>query len=171
MEFETSETYFFNPSEFDLEGHRIYDGLSFREVIKEFEYDFHRIHSADYAMNLYANARTMRLLSKSCGAAPYLVYGMELTQGNSFDVLQDPRVNHQMEMYSKAIYVYGIDSAFMTDFDENGYPLLNKEESIYPLTLLVDNEMRDGEVRLSTPSIDGDNEEIETVNVPQSELA
>ena len=113
----------------------------------------------------------MRLLSKSCGAAPFLVYGMELTQGNSFDVAQDPCINHQMEAYGKMIYVYGIDSAFMIDFDDNGYPLLDKEESIYPLTLLVDNEMRDGEVRLSTPSLDGDYEEIETVNTPQLEFA
>ena len=171
MEFEISESYNFNPSDFDTEGNRIPDGTSFREVIKQFEYDFHRVHSADYALNLYANARTMRLLSKSCGAAPFLVYGMELTQGNSFDVAQDPCINHQMEAYGKMIYVYGIDSAFMIDFDDNGYPLLDKEESIYPLTLLVDNEMRDGEVRLSTPSLDGDYEEIETVNTPQLEFA
>ena len=171
MEFELSEIYRFDPSEYNENGRRETDGERFRDAVKEFEYDFHRIHSADYALNLYANSRTMRLLSKSCDAAPFLVYGMELTQGDSFDAALDPTNNHRMESYGKNIYVYGIDSAFMTDFDEHGYPLLDEEKTIYPLTLLVNNEMRDGEVRLSVPSLDGDNEEIETVNVPQLELA
>ena len=170
MEFEISETYHFDPSEFDENGRCNKDGVRFRDVVKEFEVDFHKLHSADYALNLYANSNTMRLLSKSCNAAPFLIYGMELTQGGSFDTTLDPAFNHRMESYGKSIYVYGIDSVFMTDFDENGYPKFDKEESIYPLTLLVDNEMKDGEVRLSTPSLDGDDEVIETVNVPQLEL-
>lgn len=170
MEFEISETYHFNPSEYDEHGRNRKDGVKFRDLVKEFEVDFHKLHSADYALNLYANSNTMRLLSKSCNAAPFLIYGMELTQGGSFDTTLDPAFNHQMESYGKSIYVYGIDSVFMTDFDENGYPKFDKEESIYPLTLLVDNEMKDGEVRLSTPSLDGDDEVIETVNVPQLEL-
>jgi len=170
MEYELSETYCFNPSEFDGKGRRIKDGVRFRDVVKEFEVDFHRLHSADYALNLYANPKTMRLLSKSCDAAPFLIYGMELTQGDSFDPTFDPTNNHRMESYGKSIYVYGIDSAFMTDFGENGYPKLDKEKSIYPLTLLVDNEMRDGVVRLSVPSLDGDEDVKETVNVPQLEF-
>ena len=59
MEFELSETYRFDPSEYDATGRRIKDEVRFRDVIKEFEIDFHRLHSADYALNLYANARTM----------------------------------------------------------------------------------------------------------------
>lgn len=171
MENELSETYRFAPSEFNENGRRSHDGVRLRDVVKEFEEDFHRIHSADYALNLYANSMTMRLLSKSCDAAPFLIYGMELTQGDSFNAAIDPTFNHQMESNGRSIYVYGIDSAFMTDFDENGYPRLDTDESIYPLTLLVDNEMRDGEVRLSVPSMDGDGEVIETINVPQLELA
>ncbi len=171
MECELSETYYFTPSKFDENGRRCHDGARFRDVVKEFEVDFHRLHSADYALNLYANSNTMRLLSRSCDAAPFLIYGMELTQGDSFDAAIDPTYNHQMESYGKSIYVYGIDSAFMTDLDENGYPRLDKDKSIYPLTLLVDNEMRDGEVRLSVPTLDGDGESIEIVNVPQLELA
>lgn len=170
MEFELSETYRFDPSEYDATGRRIKDEVRFRDVIKEFEIDFHRLHSPDYALNLYANARTMRLLSKSCDAAPFLIYGMELTQGDSFDALLDPSNNHRMESDGKSIYVYGIDSAFMTSFDERGYPVLNDENSIYPLTLLVSNDMRDDEVRLSVPSKEGDSEEIEIINVPQLEL-
>ena len=170
MEFEICETYCFNSSEYDANGRRSGDGIRFRDVVKEFEVDFHRLHSADYALNLYANPKTMMLLSKSCDAAPFLIYGMELTQGDSFDSVLDPTYNHRMELYGKRIYVYGIDSAFMTDFDENGYPRLDKEKSIYPLTLLVDNEMRDNEVRLSVPSLDGDEEMKETINVPQLEL-
>lgn len=171
MKSEISETYRFDPSEYDANGRRVKDRLRFRDVVKEFEVNFHRLHSADYALNLYANSKTMRLLSRSCDAAPFLIYGMELTQGDSFDAVLDPTNNHRMESYGQSIYVYGIDSAFMTCFGENGYPILDKEKSIYPLTLLVDNEMRDDEVRLSVPSSDGDGEEIETVNVPQLEMA
>lgn len=171
MEFEISETYCFDPSEYDANGRRIKDGVRFRNVVKEFEIEFHGLHSADYALNLYANSRTMRLLSKSCDAAPFLIYGMELTQGDSFDALLDPTNNHKMESFGKSVYVYAIDSAFMTQFDENGYPFLDEEKTIYPLALLINNEMKDGEIRLSVPSLDGDNEDIKTVNVPQLELA
>lgn len=171
MEFEISETYCFDPSEYKANGRRSKDGMRFRDVVKEFEIDFHRLHSTEYALNLYANSRTMRLLSKSCDAAPFLIYGMELTQGDSFDALLDPTNNHKMESFCKSVFVYAIDSAFLTQFDENGYPILDEEKAIYPLTLLVNNEMKDGEIRLSVPSMDGDTEEIETVNVPQLELA
>ena len=109
MENELSEIYRFDPLEFDEKGRRNKDGVRFRDVVKEFEIDFHRLHSADYALNLYANPKTMRLLSKSCDAAPFLIYGMELTQGNSFDAALDPTNNHRMESYGMNIYVYGID--------------------------------------------------------------
>ena len=78
MECELSETYYFTPSKFDENGRRCHDGARFRDVVKEFEVDFHRLHSADYALNLYANSNTMRLLSRSCDAAPFVIYGMEL---------------------------------------------------------------------------------------------
>ena len=44
MEFELSETYRFDPSEYDATGRRIKDEVRFRDVIKEFEIDFHRLH-------------------------------------------------------------------------------------------------------------------------------
>jgi hypothetical protein len=114
----------------------------------------------------------MALLAKSNDAAPFLVYGMDLTQGNSFDATQDPFVNHEMEKYSQNIYVYGIDSAFMTEFDEYGYPILDEDSDIYPLTLLVDNTMRDNEVRLAVPTIDdGDETEDVIIDVPKFEYA
>ena len=34
--------------------------------------------------------------------------------------------------------VYGIDSVFMNEFDKFGYPVINENSDIYPLTLLVD---------------------------------
>jgi hypothetical protein len=77
-----------------------------------------------------------------------------------------------MEKYSPSIYVYGIDSAFMTEFDEYGYPILDENSDIYPLTLLVDDTMRDNEVRLAVPTMDdGDETEDVTINVPQFEYA
>jgi hypothetical protein len=114
----------------------------------------------------------MDLLARSNDAAPFLLYGMDLTQGESFDAIQDPFINHEMDKHSEKIYVYGIDSAFMTEFDEYGYPILNEDSDIYPLTLLVDNTMRDGELRLAVPTLDdGDDTENVTIDVPQIEYA
>ena len=172
MEKELYKTYYFDPADYDDRGRRKSDGKTFRDVVKEFEYDFHDTFSTEYALNLYANSLTMVLLAKSKDAAPFLIYGMDLTQGKSFDAVQDPFVNHEMEKYSLNIYVYGIDSAFMTEFDEYGYPVLDENSDIYPLTLLIDNTMRDNEVRLAVPTMD-DGEETEdvTIDVPQFEYA
>ena len=172
MEREIIETYHFNPSDFDERGHRYKDGLSFRELVCGFERDFHSTHSSEYALNFYGNSNTMLLLQRSCNAAPFMMYGMDLTQGNSFDAEQDPYINHEMDKHSKNIYVYGIDSAFMTEYDEHGYPIFGEESDIYPLTLLIDNSLRDGEVRLAVPTLDdGDDEVIVPVDVPQFEYA
>jgi len=172
MEKELSKKYYYNPSDFNIFGRRKSDDVTFRNVIKEFEYDFHETYSTEYALNLYANSRTMALLAESNDAAPFLVYGMDLTQGKSFDAVKDPLVNHEMEKYSQNICVYGIDSAFMTEFDEYGYPVLDENGDIFPLTLLVDNTMQDNEVRLAVPTMD-DGDEIEdvTIDVPQLEYA
>lgn len=172
MEREISETYYYTPADFNKNGRRIHDGVTFREVIKEYERDFHLCHSTEYALNLYANSQAMSLLAKSCNASPFLIYGMDLTQGHSFDPEKDPYINHQMDLHSERIYVYGIDSAFMTEFDQYDYPVLDEDSEIFPLTLLVDNTMRDGEVRLSVPTMDdGDETEEIPINVPQFEYA
>jgi hypothetical protein len=172
MEKELYKTYYFDPADYDDRGRRKSDGKVFRDVVKDFEYDFHDTYSTEYALNLYASSLTMALLAKSKDAAPFLIYGMDLTQGKSFDAVQDPFVNHEMEKYSPNIYVYGIDSAFMTEFDEYGYPVLDENCDIYPLTLLVDNTMRNNEVRLAVPTMDdGDETEDVTIDVPQFEYA
>ena len=172
MEKEIIETYYFNPADFDESGRRYGDGVSFRDVVKEYERDFHIRHSTEYALNLYANSCTMALLAKSNDAAPFLIYGMDLTHGKSFDAIQDPYVNHEMEQHSNKIYVYGIDSAFMTEFDKYGYPILDENSRILPLTLLVDHTMRNGEVRLAVPTLgDGDEAENVIIDVPQFEYA
>lgn len=172
MEKEIIETYYFNPADFDESGRRYGDGVSFRDVVKEYERDFHICHSTEYALNLYANSCTMALLAKSNDAAPFLIYGMDLTQGKSFDAIHDPYVNHEMEQHSNKIYVYGIDSAFMTEFDKYGYPILDDNSDILPLTLLVDNTMRDGELRLAVPTLDDEDEtENVIIDVPQFEYA
>ena len=172
MEKELYKTYYFNPADYDNRGRRKIDGKTFRDVVKEFEYDFHDTYSTEYALNLYANSLTMALLAKSKDAAPFLIYGMDLTQGKSFDAIQDPYVNHEMEKHSANIYVYGIDSAFMIEFDEYGCPVLDEDSDIYPLTLLVDNTMRDNEVRLAVPTTDdGDETEDVIIDVPKFEFA
>lgn len=172
MEKELSKTYYFNPTDYDNRGRRKSDGKTFRDVVKEFEYDFHDTYTTEYALNLYANSKTMDLLARSNDAAPFLLYRMDLTQGNSFDATNDPYINHEMDKHSEKIYVYGIDSAFMTEFDEYGYPIFNEDSDVYPLTLLVSSTMRDIEVRLAVPTIDdGDDEENVTINVPQIEYA
>ena len=172
MEKELYKTYYFNPAGYDNRGRRKSDGKTFRDVVKEFEYDFHDTYSTEYALNLYANSLTMALLAKSKDAAPFLIYGMDLTQGKSFDAIQDPYVNHEIEKHSANIYVYGIDSAFMTEFDEYGCPVLDEDSDIYPLTLLVDNTMRDNVVRLAVPTMDdGDETEDVIIDVPKFEFA
>lgn len=172
MEREICESYHFVPSDYDKKGRSRKDGHSFRELVCDFERDFHSRHSTEYALNFYANSNTMLLLQKSCNAAPFMIYGMDLTQGKSFDAKKDPYINHEMDRHSEYIYVYGIDSAFMTQYDENGYPILNEDNDIYPLTLLVDNNMRDGEIRLAVPTIDdGDGTEVVIIDVPKFEFA
>jgi len=165
MEKEISETYYYNPMDYDNNGRRRSDGMTLRDVIKGFERDFHRVHSTEYALNLYANSQTMALLAESCDAAPFLFYGMDLTQGRAFDAEKDPYINHEMDKFSKYIYVYGIDSAFMTEFDENGYPILDEDGDIFPLTLLIDNKMREGSIRLAVPTSDDDSEDTESVTI------
>lgn len=172
MEKEIIETYHFIPSEYDEGGRRFKDRLSFRELVCGFEREFHLMHPSEYALNFYGNSNTMLLLQRSCNAAPFMMYGMDLTKGNSFDAEQDPYINHEMDRHSEYIYVYGIDSAFMTEFDEHGYPIFGEDNDIYPLTLLIDNSMRDGEVRLAVPTIDdGDDDVIVPIDVPQFEYA
>ena len=172
MEKEISKTYYFDSADYDNRGRRKTDGKTFRDVVKEFEFDFHDTYTTEYALNLYANSQTMDLLARSNDAAPFLLYGMDLTQGHSFDPINDPFVNHEMDKHSERIYVYGIDSAFMTEFDEYGYPILEEDSGIFPLTLLVDNTMRVGEIRLAVPTLDdGDEKEDVTIDVPQFEYA
>ncbi len=172
MEREISETYRFNYNEYDEKGRSIKDGLPFREHVRDFERDFHARHSCEYALNFYSNSRTMMLLERSCDAAPFLMYGMELTQGQAFDAEQDPYFNHRMNKNNANIMVYGIDSAFMTEFDEYGYPIINESKAIYPLTLLIDNTMRDNEVRLAVPTLGGGDETEEVnIDVPKPEYA
>ena len=172
IEKEIIETYSFNPADFNTNGRRKSDGLSFRELIVEYEIDFHRLHSTEYAANLYGNSKTMMLLERACDAAPFMMYGMELTQGKGFDAGIDPAVNHMQDQQSQCIYVYGIDSAFMTDYDDNGIPILTEDSDIYPLTLLIDNTMSDGTIRLAVPTTDGDVEDaIIPIDVPEFELA
>lgn len=168
MEKELSETYHYNPADFDNQGSRLSDGKTLREVIKDFEWAFHDIHTTEYATIFYANSHTMTLLAKSRDAASFLLYGMELTQGSSFDAGEDPRINQEMDKHSEHIYVYGIDSAFMTEFDENGYPILEGDSDIYPLTLLIDDNMPNDSIRLAVPTSE-DTEESEQIiiNSPQ----
>ncbi len=165
MEKEIIETYYYNPSDFNQDGRRKSDGKTFRDFIKECEIDFHTRHSTEYALNLYANSQTMAILARSNNAAPFLIYGMDLTQGSSFDPIEDPYVNHEMGKLSKNVFVYGIDSAFMTEFDESGYPVLNDDSNIFPLTLLVDDKMRNDELRLAVPTMDDGDDDFAPVNV------
>ena len=171
IEKEISETYYFNPGDFNESGRSIRDGGTFRDLIKDYEKDFHNRHTTEYALNLYGNSQTMNLLARSCNAAPFLMYGMDLTQGEAFDAEKDPYINHQMDSHSQYIFVYGIDSAYMTDYDEYGYPELDEESDIYPLTLLIDSAMGNGVVRLAVPTMDGDDTEAVIIDVPKFEYA
>ena len=58
---------------------------------------------------------------------------------------------------------------YMDNFDENGYPIIDENSEIYPLTLLVDDSMLDDVIKLTVPTIDGDNAILINVNVPKFE--
>ena len=135
IEKEISENYYFIPADYNERGRRKTDDMTFRDVIKEFERDFHKCHTTEYALNLYANSQTMNLLARS-----------------------------QMEKYSGSIFVYGIDSAFMT-FDKCGYPIIDEDSDIYPLTLLIDDTMRNGTIRLAVPTLDDSDDEMTPITV------
>ena len=169
MEKEIFEIYTFNPDCFDQNG-KDNQGKTFREWVKDFERDFHEQHGNYYALNLYTNYSTMEILQKSCGAAPFLSYGMDLTVGNVFDPIKDPYHNYEMAKYNASIVVYAIDSAFMNPNSKEWG--MDEEKGIYPLTLLIDNKIPFCTLRLSAPywddSDDGDITEdlpIETLNL------
>ena len=159
---EIKETYHFLPRDFDINGKRVSDGNHFREILKEFECDFHARHSNYYALFLFANTQTMLLLSRSCNAKENMIYGMDLI---GVDSDFEPNINHLIEEASnrKNIVVYGIDSAFMLP-DKNGIPKIDEEKMIYPLTLLIDNNMKDGMLYLKY--LDDDNENGEDCLIP-----
>ena len=171
IEKEISENYYFIPADYNERGRRKTDDMTFRDVIKEFERDFHKCHTTEYALNLYANSQTMNLLARSCDAAPFMTYGMDLTQGKAFDAEKDPYANHQMEKYSGSIFVYGIDSAFMTEYDKCGYPIIDEDSDIYPLTLLIDDTMRNGTIRLTVPTLDDSDDEMTPITVDTPKYA
>lgn len=153
---EIKETYHFTPHDFDSNGKRMSDGTPFREVLKEFEQDFHSRHSNYYALYLFANTRTMLILSRSCNAKENMIYGMDLVDSEF-----DPTTNHLIEEASSGenIVVYGIDSAFMV-LDENGIPKIDEQKMIFPLTLLIDNGLSDGVLHLKYLDDDKDTDLI-----------
>ena len=50
MENEYYKNYSFISAEYDSRGRRMCDGKTFRDVVKEFEYDFHETYSSEYAL-------------------------------------------------------------------------------------------------------------------------
>lgn len=169
MEKEISQIYTFDSKSFGKNGETM-DGMSFRDLLKEFEYDFHEMHTAYYALNMYANSNTMRLLQAACKADVFLSYGMDLLKGDTFDPIADSYANHEMAKYSTSIIVYAIDSAYMNPLSKEWG--IDEQQGIYPLTLLIDDSMSDGILRLSTPCFDdGDETEKEPVNVLDFEYA
>ena len=117
-----------------------------------------------------SDSMTFRDVVKEFEAASFLSYGMDLTQGNAFDAEQDPYINHAIEGHSRHIFVYGIDSAYMETSD--GHIAIDEEKGIYPLTLLIDNSMRNGIIRLATPTSDDEGEEEHVViDSPKFEYA
>lgn len=169
MEIEIFETYRFDPSEFDCDGKNKSTAENFRDWVKDCEFDYHERHSSLYALNFYSNSKTMRLLQNSCGAKKGLQYGMDLYHGNRFNPTKDPEINHKIDGFSSSITVYGIDSAFMKP-NSQGIPDIDEDEGIWPLTLLIDDKMRNNEIRLSCPD-DDDNEEVNAPLTPKIEYA
>jgi hypothetical protein len=135
---EIKEIYHFAPDDFDANGRNSAD-KTFREVVKDFERDFHQRHPSHFGVFLFANGAGMLLLQYSCGAQSNVSYGMDLIEGEF-----DPKTNLKIGKHSKYITVYGIDSAY----SEAAYVEKDGEDEYkggaYPLTLLIDDKLRDG---------------------------
>ena len=140
-----NKIYHFSHFDFDSNGRRVSDGVPFREIVKEFERDFHFNHSHRYEHLIFANSRTMLLLSHSCNAKENLIYGSEVID----DYFVDPHTNHLIEEAGTKEYivVYGIDSAFMP-FDKDGIARIDYDKKIFPLALLIDDKLSDGVIKL-----------------------
>jgi hypothetical protein len=154
---ELKETYRFSNADFSFNGRRESDGLTFREVVKGYERDFHTRHPKHYALFLFANLRTMSLLQRSCDADSRLIYGMDLVDGEF-----DPTTNLNIEdagVGSSKIVVYGIDSAYMP-LDKNGFPQIDGQKRINPLTLLIDAQLPDGVLQLKYADDSDDDDDM-----------
>jgi hypothetical protein len=150
-----TETYRFLSEDFDITGRNCNNGNTFRNLVKDFERDFHKCHPSHYATFLFANHQTMLLLQHSCDADNNMSYGMDLIDGNF-----DPATNWEIETHSKYKTVYGIDSAY----SQEAY---SKEDDAfkngaYPLTLLIDDKLHDGVVVLKYLDDDDDADEVIT---------
>lgn len=153
---EIKETYRFFPRDYDRAGRRKFDGVPFREVLKEFEYDFHVRHPDCYAQFMLANIGVMSILARSCNANANMIYGIELIDGE-FDI----DFNFIMEEASDRsnVVVYAIDSAYMT-YDESGLPII---DDIFPLGLVVDGDLGEGVLQLQgSDDDDSDDESLTT---------
>ncbi|GHV66033.1 hypothetical protein FACS1894199_08480 [Bacteroidia bacterium] len=153
---EIKETYYFVPEDFDTKG-RNREGKKFRDIVKDFEHDFHRCHPLHYATFLFANNVSMRILQHSCDAASHLAYGMDLIDGEF-----DPERNFKIGAYSEYITVYGIESAFsqVAYMEKEG----EYKDGAYPLTLVIDDKLGGGVIELK--NIDDNDDDLEEVNVP-----
>lgn len=168
---EVSETFTFNPHNYTVEGKNKSTGQSFRDYVKECEVYFHRKRMEYHAGRFYSNGDTMRLLQSSCGAAPFLAYGMEIYSGESFDGAKDPFINMRIDLAGGKTYtVYAINSAYMKTNEDGAVIVDDDDVNIGLLTLLIDNNMPPYTFVLFgyKDDSDDDDDDIEIVDAPQA---
>jgi hypothetical protein len=56
-------------------------------------------------------------------------------------------------------------------FDKCGYPIIDEDSDIYPLTLLIDDTMRNGTIRLAVPTLDDSDDEMTPITVDTPKYA
>jgi hypothetical protein len=153
---EIKETYYFSPNDFNVKGRHRMNDKTFREVVKEFERDFHKRHPSHFGIYLFANKNTMLLLQYSCDADANLIYGMDLIDGEF-----DPATNWKIENHSQYTTVYAIDSAYSFEaYSDNEF-----KDGAYPLTLLIDDRLSNGTLLLKYLDDDEADDEVNPVGV------
>jgi hypothetical protein len=143
-----AEFYTFKGDYFDKKGRRENDGISFRDIVKGFEEEFHKKYAPYYANCFVANLKTMMYLERSfrssCGCSlkksEKYHFGGDVINGElTFDVAQ------KMADAKGRTLTGGID----VYYDEE------------PLWLFTDSDMLDNTVKLMYMPVSDDDDEDE----------
>ena len=134
------KSYSFTLNKFDLRGINIETGESYFTMKEKWELDFYSSFSPFYANYMFSNYKAMRIIDRAMGFSKNLRCGFELING-----VIDFQTEYRLDRKSRIKTVYAIGSNIEGRMD-------------HPVHLIIDPDMRDGEIILKYISRDeGDN--------------